>query len=486
MDDVVAERGVLGGIFTHGSDAYFDVADILHPDSFTVVDNKTVYNCIIHIFKKDDGATVDEARLLSAAIELGYDKYFQAKTALQHLRTLLSTKTSLENCRHFAAKIRKLHIARLLAEQCGCAIEELNKLDGTESIDKILSIPEGKIFELNDQINQNSTELSLLSEGLDAHLDYIEENPVDMIGISTGYKRYDDAIGGGLRRKEIDIIGARMKIGKSQLADNISMYITLNMNIPVMNLDTEMSREQHWYRILSNLSGVKKRLIETGQYAKDPLIRQKVRDAADKLNKAPYYYECISGKPFEDVLATLRRWIQRKVGVDDNGKTKDCVVVYDYLKLIDDSNIKVNMAEYQALGFMMMSLKNFLIRYDVPCLSFIQLNRDGIDVESTAVASGSDRILMYCSSASIFKPKSQEELAEDGVENGNRKLLTLICRNGGGLDDGDYINMQFDGDFSRITELHTKKELNAQNKSDIDKGIENSINEDDDIPFSDE
>ena len=34
--DAAAEWAVLGGVFQHGSDAYFDVADILHPDSFTV------------------------------------------------------------------------------------------------------------------------------------------------------------------------------------------------------------------------------------------------------------------------------------------------------------------------------------------------------------------------------------------------------------------------------------------------------------------
>ena len=38
-----------------------------------------------------------------------------------------------------------------------------------------------------------------------------------------------------------------------------------------------------------------------------------------------------------------------------------------------------------------------------------------------------------------------------------KKLIPIICRNGSGLDFGDYINMQFDGDFSRIVELKTKK-----------------------------
>ena len=136
---------------------------------------------------------------------------------------------------------------------------------------------------------------------------------------------------------------------------------------------------------------------------------------------------------------------------------------------------------------MMMALKNFCIRYDVPCLAFMQLNRDGIDEESTGVASGSDRILMFCSSFSIFKPKSDEEIAEDTVKGGNRKLIPIICRNGGGLDYGDYINLHFEGDFSSIVELKTKKEIMLENKNNIDEGFDNEINYDDsDIPFADE
>jgi len=483
--DVAAERAILGGIHQYGQDAYFDTADILHYESFTVRENRVIYNCFKHIFETKQDALPDEAMIISASIELGYDKFFNSDQSLRHLRGVLNTKTSLENVRHFAAKVRKLHIARLLAEQCNLAIEDLYKLDGSESIDHILSIPEGRIFELNDKINNKDTQVSLLSKGLEEHLDYIESNPVDMVGISTGYIRYDKSIGGGHRRKEIDIIGARLKVGKTQLVDNIGMHISSKLGIPVMNIDTEMSREQHWYRILANLSNVPKELIETGKYGQDKELRLRVRAATKQLQAAPYFYECISGKAFEDVLATVRRWIHKEVGFDSNGKTKDCVLIYDYLKLVNDEAITRNMQEYQALGFMLMALKNFVIRYDIPCLSFMQLNRDGIEEESTAVASGSDRILMYCSSFSIFKPKSDEEIAEDGHNNGNRKLIPIVCRNGAGLDNGDYINMQFDGDFGRIKELKTRNELRLESKHNVDTGLSYDIG-DSDIPFADE
>jgi hypothetical protein len=93
---------------------------------------------------------------------------------------------------------------------------------------------------------------------------------------------------------------------------------------------------------------------------------------------------------------------------------------------------------------------------------------------------------MYCSSFSIYKPKSDEEVAEDGEKQGNRKMVPVIARNGAGLDAGDYINMKFDGDFGRIEELKTRKEFKIENKDKFDSTFETDIDDENDIPFADE
>jgi len=168
-----------------------------------------------------------------------------------------------------------------------------------------------------------------------------------------------------------------------------------------------------------------------------------------------YYHQCIGGMPFEDQLSLARRWLAKEVGLNSDHTAKPCVIVYDYIKLMSADNITKNMQEYQALGFMMTGLHNFALRYKIPILAFVQLNRDGIDRESTDVASGSDRILWLCSNFSIYKPKSDEEVAVDGPQHGNRKLVPLVARHGKGLDPGDYINMMFKGWCGKITEGKT-------------------------------
>tara|TARA_Y100000004_G_scaffold2908_1_gene3453 strand:- start:754 stop:1212 length:459 start_codon:yes stop_codon:yes gene_type:complete len=121
--------------------------------------------------------------------------------------------------------------------------------------------------------------------------------------------------------------------------------------------------------------------------------------------------------------------------------------------------ISSSMQEYQVLGFQITQLHNFMVKYDVPCLSFVQLNRDGITKESTDVVSGSDRLIWLCTSFSIFKMKSEEEVAEDRVENGNRKLVPVVSRHGEGLDDGDYVSMKMFGKIGRLEEGMTRNEL---------------------------
>mgnify|MGYP003875370337 CR=1 FL=1 len=119
---------------------------------------------------------------------------------------------------------------------------------------------------------------------------------------------------------------------------------------------------------------------------------------------------------------------------------------------MDTQGMSQDLKEYQVLGFMMTELHNFATKYKVPIVAFIQLNRDGINKESTDTASGSDRIIWLCSNFTIFKRKSDEEIAEDGPIHGNRKLVPLISRHGGGLDDNDYINCNMKGWCAKIEE----------------------------------
>ena len=280
---------------------------------------------------------------------------------------------------------------------------------------------------LQRYIKAQITSQKIIGEDVGEYVEFLKENQNEMLGISTGFPRFDEAIGGGIRRKCVDLVAARPKVGKSMFGDAVAMHVSRNLNIPVLMLDTEMSKEDHLNRMLANLSGVEINKLASGKFANNDLDIEKVEKAAEELQNIPYHYVSIAGQPFENILAIMRKWIHQEVGFDENGRTNDCIIIYDYLKLMNSDSISNSMQEFQVLGFQITQLHNFCVKHDVPCLSFVQLNRDGITKESTDVVSGSDRLIWLCTSFTIFKMKSDEEMADDGEEHGNRKLVSNCC-----------------------------------------------------------
>jgi replicative DNA helicase len=141
-------------------------------------------------------------------------------------------------------------------------------------------------------------------------------------------------------------------------------------------MDTEMTKEDHVHRILAMSSEIEISKIETGKFTDTPSNLSKIQKAVGDLKSSKLFHKSIAGKSFEEQLSLMRRWIIKEVGLNTDGTAKDCVIIYDYLKLMDSAGLSQDMKEYQVLGFMMTSLHNFAIKYKIPILDFIQLNRD--------------------------------------------------------------------------------------------------------------
>ena len=486
LSDPAAERAVLSGIIQYGNESYLDVVDIIQEATFSVDSNTIIYKCLKRLFEIQEIKTVDIASIYSVAQELNLYHILSKNDETIHLKSIIDFPVNKDNVRKFAAKIRKLEIARLLHKQLELAQDKLLDVSGSESINQILSLAEDTVFDFTSLLNDGEHNPCLVGENATSYIQDLENNPVDQIGISTGFPVYDEAIGGGLRRGTINVIAARPKTGKTLLVDNMGWNIA-NKNIPVLNLDTEMTREDHINRLLGMISENDLRDIETGKFAQSPAKKEKIYNATKQLENAPIYYKSIAGKAFDEQLGIMRRWVTKVVGLNNDGSAKDCVIFYDYLKLMDTQGMSQDLKEYQLLGFMMTSLHNFAVKYKIPVVAFIQLNRDGINKESTDTASGSDRIVWLCSNFTIFKRKTDEEMAEDGPQNGNRKLVPLISRHGGGLDENDYINCHMKGWCAKITEGKTRIELmkNKGSKSDgfVIEDKEEAQDDNDNISF---
>lgn len=476
--DIGSERAVLAGLFTYGNKAYVEISELLTQHTLTDDSNQVIYKCLKHFFEEaKEHEKPDIASIYASAKAIGCDAFFQKSEDKKYLRSLMEFPINLASVRKLAIRLRKLEVARLLRTELSLAENEILNITGDETISKIISIAESPLLDFSSKIGEEGDDAaSHISEGLDEFVEYLFNNPKECVGVSTGFPLFDSCIGGGLRRGSVNIIGARPKIGKTTFGINVSLNITGGLDIPVFYFDMEMDKQDFWAKMLSNLSQVEVEKIEKGMM--NDTEKRRVMEAKDALKTQKFYYVNIAGKSFEETLALARRIIIKKAGRNASGQINDCVMIYDYFRLNNSESVSNNIQEYQALGFQIIALKNFAKKLDIPILSFIQLNRDGIDKEDTDVASGSDRIIWLCNNFTIFKPKNPEENEEDaaaGRKIATRKLVPIVARHGAGLAQGDYINIYFDGDKARLQEGKTRSQAHKTN-SGFGKGGDEPVN----------
>lgn len=472
MKDLAAERAVLAALCQYGLDVLSECGH-LNIDHFS--DNNQIwFSCIKDCL--ESGLEIDINILLSKAKDLGLDNIVSTKQEISYARSLFSLPVLESNIPYYYGKLLKLKIANDLKLTFAKCTEQIEGVTGDEDINDILGIIEKPFFDITSQIYEEKGNTELIGEEILDYVQYLIDNKGHIAGVPSPFKKYNEAIGGGHQRKCVDVIGARSKVGKSLIANATALHVAKAMNIPVLYLDTEMDKNDQRNRILANLANIPITDVKQGVFADDQILVQRMIQAAKDLEEIPYSYRNISGMSFDSILSIARKWLYQNVGFNEDGSTKDCLIIYDYMKLMTSDSISKSLQEFQVLGFQMTQLHNFAVKHDLPILTFVQLNRDGITKESTDVISGSDRILWLCTSFSIFSVKSEEEQADDRAKGMNRpfnrKLKPIVARHGGCLpEEGDYINIMMEGEYARLTEGPTRNNLEKHLKN-LNKGFE--------------
>lgn len=450
--DIGSERFILTALAQKGVEAYTEIQEIIDNNCFFDINNRSIFQVLANGLNSHE--KIDIPTFLSISNDLGYYTQLSSKDNLNYIKAIFSSSIVLENLVKIATKLKKISITYKLQCSLEQAHSKLNNITGNEPIDEILSIVEDQTSNIADHLIDSNDDPQLLYQDIDEHLLHLEENPCDQVGISSGYPMYDYMIGGGFRAGYINLVVARPKSGKSVLALNIGTNIAIN-NIPILYLDTEMDDELQKNRAVSAFTATSPRDIETGKFsrlAKRDMIYQTMR----QYKNIPFRYKRIAGKPFDEILSIIKRWLIKYVGKDDSGKYKPSVIIYDYFKLMSTDDLE-GLNEHQALGFQLSKLTDFLGNNKVSCLAFVQANRDGITKETTDIVSQSDRLTWLCASLCLLRKKTSEEIANEGIDRGNRKIIPMDgMRFSEGLNDGDWININMDN--FRIYELGTHQQ----------------------------
>lgn len=452
LQDSGIERAILAGVTTYGADCFFEVEDIIGITDFYWTCNQELFKILSHLVHKEDVKTFDIPSINAAAKILGHNDFSGGGKHSEYLDSIVEEAgSSKDNIRSLVVAIYKLSLARKGYLAATTIQNNLRKITGAEDVDNIIGQIEEPIFEFTGKIMDQGAAVVSLGKRFNNVMTTLCETPQDIIGLPTGFPAWDTAIGGGFRPATVNVVGARAKQGKSFFCINIARNMAEN-GIPVLYLDTELTSDTQLHRLSSLVSGVELNHVETGQFKHNKQEADALWGCQEHMESLSIDHFSVAGLAPHSIMSIARRWLSKTVGFTSSGAAKPCLIIYDYLKLMDDGGFKNNLQEYQLLGFLITALHNFAIKFKLPILATVQLNRDGVEKEGSEVISGSDRIVWLCSNFTILKKKVQTELNEDPPSNGTKKLVVTDTRFGAGMESGEYINIVDQLEVGKLSE----------------------------------
>ena len=431
ISDIQAEAGIIATIIRHPE--FVLNISYMKPGYFFSVENGCMYWCVQQLVEegvtKIDALNLQTALNSNLAVKKKVEEFnltnieeFVELSQYAARDTLEEYKMLVNNVITMAFK-RELNKSAIEIQRC-CFNEDF-------SVDQLNTLANDKLSDLASKFIIGTESVRFGEKIRDVWQRICENrNPNGTVGFPSKIPEFSKYF--TFCKKELVLLSARMKKGKSSYFMNEIIHLSVNNNVPALMIDTEMSDEQFTKRAIANLSGVDVRRVENGSYSNEEAA--KIEAAIEKLERAPFVHEYMpDGYNQAKIEALCQQW-KHKMNIE--------FVVYDYMKCDDDASaFEVS----NKLGSMCDFLKNRIAgKLDVAVLAGAQLNRQN-DVGS------SDKIEMYCSTSIRWFEKDADMLAKDGLDCGNYGASIVLNRNGAQTGD-DYIDILFNGDKMQITQ----------------------------------
>lgn len=355
---IEAEQALLGSVMLR-PEAIHDVTDVVNEESFYADKHRTIWRSMLEL-----AAKAEPIDLLSLSNKLKDKGELERVGGSSYLSDLVNVVPSASNARHYAGIVQKKNMMRKLIE----AAEHIHHLSFEEAgdLDEILDNAEKKIYEVTNSVGSHKyIELKdTLTEAWE-RIEKLHNSKDELRGVPTGFKSLDDKLS-GLQKSDLIILAARPSMGKTSLALDIARKAALNHNISVGVFSLEMSSQQLVDRMLAAESRIDAWKLRTGRGLHIDEISVQLRDAMDRLSKAPIY---IDDQPGNNILKM--RAIARRLKAEKNLG----LIVVDYLQLMTPVQSRNSDNVVQQVTEISRSLKNLARDLDVPVLALSQLSR---------------------------------------------------------------------------------------------------------------
>lgn len=416
-----------------------DISSRVKADDFYYLIYKYAYQIALSLY--EDGLVPEPVTIYNRMEALGV----ATPDHLKELELLAKASYDVTNLDQYIEEIRGASTRRRLIEACTTSIKELSsatKMDATEAVglveDRITTVG-STIATMSDVYRVGSDSIVVLQERANA--------PVEVPGLRTGLINLDQDLQ-GLQDGRLYAVAARPKVGKSIALMNIALNCAVNLKVPVLIIDTEMTNRQVEDRMLSNLSGVKEQSVVNGTFANSQESKKALFSAIKTLEEAEIYHVYLHDFTPESVVSVARKYrLQKNVGL----------VIFDYIKMPDSSD--ASLKEHQLIGQITSVLKNKIAGpLEIPVVTACQLGRGAIDAtySSDELIADSDRIGRFADCILWLRPKTGEEQEKYGSSKTHGNLVMNIHLNRYGPSNDKYYDLWMDYPIMRMKEVKVR------------------------------
>ena len=352
-----AEQSVIGGLILD-NDRWEQVSECMTKHDFYSNAHKVIFQAINELF--DERKPVD---LITLSERLEQQSQIDAVGGFSYLVDIAKNTPSAANILAYANIVSERAVLRNLISAANDIADSAYNTQGREP-EELLNLAEEKVLSISESrinIDNISDPHSLLDETLER----IENpNPTKITGVRTGYDELDKKTL-GLQPADLVIVAARPSHGKTTFAMNIAESAIMEEDKPVLIFSLEMPKNQIMNKMLSSLSRVDIRDIQSSNLNPTQLIQ--VKSSIDLLKFKPnFYIDDSSGLTPTELRAKARRVARARGGIS--------MIVVDYLQLMRVPALAHNRT--LEIAEISRSLKALAKEMNVPVVALSQLNRE--------------------------------------------------------------------------------------------------------------
>lgn len=316
--DVENERALLGSILLNPT-VLDDVALIVDPRDFYDPAHRTLYETMSGLHEA--GQRVDVA-LISARLKSS--NQWDAVGGASGLAEIARAVPNAAHARWYAGVIREKALLRGLIEASTAGLENAFDPNGRPAA-LIVEEAEARVFNVVERGVALGARVVPIADVLRDTLDRIEHRREgELAGTPTGIYGLDELLG-GLRPRELTVLGGRPGQGKTALG--MAVAASASATGPVLFVSLEMSQTELSERLLSMRGRVNLYRMRNGRM--NPEERARIIATAAQLSAQRLWLEDSPSRTAAQIAAIARRH-SRRFGLS--------LLVVDYLQLVSPAN----------------------------------------------------------------------------------------------------------------------------------------------------